>query len=134
MKIHLNAIQLLVKQNVLSLIYDYLESKPWNKKVKTIKSNLLKYDKNVIKFCYKLRSRKNYLCKITSSKQLVLTKTTYVNFEKNTLGLNYEKKAHKNNFHWKTGNFLKFQKHINQKKNSHQPIWYPVARKKIGKS
>ena len=54
-------------------------------KSKDNKSNLLKYDKNLIKFCYKLRSRKNYLCKITSAKQLVLDKTTYVNFE-NTLG------------------------------------------------
>ena len=27
-KIHLNAIQLLIKQNVFSLIYDYLETKP----------------------------------------------------------------------------------------------------------
>ena len=36
-KIHLNAIQLHVKQNVPSLNYDYLETKPWNKKVKTIK-------------------------------------------------------------------------------------------------
>ena len=44
-KIHLNAIQLLIKQNMPSLIYDYLETKSWNKKVKTIKSNLLKYDK-----------------------------------------------------------------------------------------
>ena len=40
-----NAIQLLIKQNVPSLIYDYLETKLLNKKVKTIKSNLLKYDK-----------------------------------------------------------------------------------------
>ena len=44
-KNHLNAIQLLIKQNVPSLIYDYLETKSWNKKVKTIKSNLLKNDK-----------------------------------------------------------------------------------------
>ena len=44
-KIHLKAIQLRIKQNVPSLIYDYLETKSWNKKVKTIKSNLLKYDK-----------------------------------------------------------------------------------------
>ena len=43
--------------------------------------------KNLIKFCYKLRSRKKTIsAKKTSSKQLVLTKTTYVNFEKNTLG------------------------------------------------
>ena len=45
MKIHLTAIQIRIKQNVPSLIYDYLETKSWNKKVKTIKSNLLKYDK-----------------------------------------------------------------------------------------
>ena len=32
-------------KNVSSLIYDYLQTKSWNKKVKTIKSNLLKYDK-----------------------------------------------------------------------------------------
>ena len=44
-KIHLNAIQQLIKQNVPSLIYDYLETKSWNKKVKTKISSLLKYDK-----------------------------------------------------------------------------------------
>ena len=44
-RIHLNPIQLLIKQNMPSLIYDDLELKSWNKKVKTIKSNLLKYDK-----------------------------------------------------------------------------------------
>ena len=44
-EIHLNAIQQLIKQNVPSIIYDYLETKSSNKKVKTIKSNLLKYDK-----------------------------------------------------------------------------------------
>ena len=42
--------------------------------------------KNLIKFCYKLRSQKTISAKITSSKQLVPTKTTYVNFEKKTLG------------------------------------------------
>ena len=39
--------------------------------------------KNLIKFCYNLRSRKKTIAaQITSSNQLVLTKTTYVNFEK----------------------------------------------------
>ena len=64
-----------------SLIYDYLETKSWNKKVKTIKSNLLTYDKKIWSiFVTNWDPEKN--CKITSSKQLVLTKTTYVNFEK----------------------------------------------------
>ena len=80
-----NAIQLLNKQNVPSLIYDYLETKPWNKKVKTIQPSLLKYD-NLIKFCYKLRSRKNYFCQ----NNFIKTTSTYKNhlceFWKNTLG------------------------------------------------
>ena len=43
--------------------------------------------KNLIKFCYKMRSRKKTIsAKLTSSNRLLLTKTTYVNFEKNTLG------------------------------------------------
>ena len=45
---------------------------------------------------------KTISAKITSSKKLVLTKTTYVNFEK-YFRLTLWKKALKNNFHWKTG-------------------------------
>ena len=57
--------------------------------------------------------------------------------KKNTLGQNYEKKLLKPTFTEKLEKlliFLIFQKHINPKKNSLQPIGYPDARKTIGKS
>ena len=86
MKNYLNAIQLLIKQNVPSLIYEYLETKSWDKKEKTIKSNLLKYDKKIwSNFVINWEAEKIISAKITSSKQLVLTKTTNMNFEKKDL-------------------------------------------------
>ena len=57
-----------------------------------------------------------------------------MNFEKNTLGKNYEK-TRKNNFHRKKLLiFLIFQKHKNPKTNSLQPIGYPDGRKTKDKS
>ena len=41
---HLNDIQVLVRQNAPPLKYDNLETKTINAKVKTRKSNVLKYD------------------------------------------------------------------------------------------
>ena len=52
-------------------------------KIKTIKSNLLKYDKKSDQILLSIEiPKKTISAKTTSSKQLVLTKTTYVNFEK----------------------------------------------------
>ena len=102
-KIQLNAIQIIIKQNVPSLIYDYLETKSWNKKVKTIKSNLLKYDKKIwSNSVINWDPDKTISAKITASKQLALTKNTCVNFEKILKAKIMKKKALKNNFHGKT--------------------------------
>ena len=80
MKIHLNAIQLLIKQNLPSLIYDYLETKPWNKN-----PNLLKYDKKFDQILLQIEIPKNYLCQ----NNFIKTTSTYKNhlceFWKNTL-------------------------------------------------
>ena len=57
---------------------------------------------------------KTISAKITSSKQLVLTKTTYVNFEKKYFRLNYEKKLLKTTF---TENVESYKIFFNNSKN-----------------
>ena len=61
-----------------------------------------------------------------------------MNFEKKYFRLNYGKKALKKQLslkNWKKlSNSLKFQKHIDPKKISHQPIGYPDTRTTIGRS
>ena len=86
---------------------------------------------NLIDFFFiNLATETTVSAKITSSKQLLPTKTTYANFL-NILEAKSWKKALINNLYKKNCkklmNFLILQKHINTKKNSFQPIGYPDA-------
>ena len=65
--------------NVRPLFFIIMKENHKNKKVKTRKSNLLKYDKNLFKFCHKLRSRSNYCHQNYFIKTCVTTNTTCEN-------------------------------------------------------